>query len=82
MTEAVTGGVAALEAEISLLMPMALDLVGTVVDSPGMDLDDYEALTAVVESQSPVLFLALLRTAAGLAHIAEMTGDAVRALAP
>lgn len=81
MADDATGTITALEAEISQLMPMALDMIATVVDSPGMELEDYEALTAVVETQSPVLFLALLRTAAGLAAIAELSGDDVQALA-
>lgn len=77
-----SGPITQLDVEIGKLMPMALDMIGDVVDAPGMSVEDYEAITAVVETQSPVLFLALLRAAAGLAAIVELSGDDVRALAP
>ena len=80
MSDVDTGPITALEREIGLIMPMALDLVATVVETPAMGPEDYEAVTAVVESQSPVLFLALLRIAAGFAAIADMDPDQVRAL--
>jgi len=76
------GPVTELETEISRLMPLALDMIADVVDQPAMSIEDYEAITAVVELQSPVLFLALLRAGAGLAAISELYGDQVRALAP
>lgn len=77
-----TSAIRAVEVQISQLMPTALDMIADVVDQPAMELADYEAITAVVETQSPLLFLALLRCAAGMAAVAGMTGDQTRALAP
>lgn len=66
---------------IGTLMPTALEMIASVVDAPTSTLDDYERLTVIAETQSPVLILALVRTAAGLAAISDMTGNDVRSLA-
>lgn len=71
-----------LEAHISELMPTALDMIGTIVDTPGSDINTYDRLLSVAEMNPPVLVLAILRCAAGLAAVSDMTGDQVRALAP
>lgn len=67
-------------AVIGRLMPTALDMIATVVADPGASLESYDALTAVAEQESPLLLLAILRAAAGLAHVLEMTPADVRAL--
>ena len=69
------------EALIGKLMPTALDMIAATVDSPGTSLEAYDATLAVAETQSPLLFLALIRCAAGLATIGDLTGDHIRALA-
>lgn len=69
-----------LQAEIGRLMPTALDMIGTVVDDPGTSLDVYDGLISVAEAESPLLLLAIVRAAAGLAAIAELTGREVRQL--
>lgn len=71
-----------MEAHISLLMPTALDMIATIVETPGSDLDTYDQLLQVVEAHPPALMLAILRCAAGLAAVSDMSGDQVRALAP
>lgn len=68
------------EAEIGLLMPVALDMVATVVESPGTSMEAYDALLTVAEENPPLLFLAVLRVAAGLAAICEMTAEQIRSL--
>lgn len=71
-----------METHLSLLMPTALDMIATVVDTPASDLDTYDRLLQVAEANSPALVLAILRCAAGLAAVSDMSGDQVRALAP
>lgn len=70
-----------IERLIGTLMPTALDMIATIVDEPAGNLDSYNRLLTVAEAESPVLLLAVLRTAAGLAAIAEMSGADVRSLA-
>lgn len=69
-----------IEAEIGLLMPIALDMIATVVESPGTSVETYDATLTVAEQNPPLLFLAILRAAAGLAAISELTGDDIRSL--
>lgn len=69
------------EYEIGRLMPTALDMIASIVDKPGTDLDTYRRLSEVAEVGSDLVLFAVLRAAAGLAAIAELTGAEVRALA-
>jgi len=69
------------EAEIGRLMPTALDMIASVVDNPGTSLEVYDGLLAVAEAESPLLLLAIVRAGAGLAHIADLDGRGLRALA-
>lgn len=81
MTE-VTGESAlrATEHLIGTLMPTALDMIASVVEDPTSSLDNYDRLLTVAEVNSPVLLLAVLRCAAGLAAIGEVTAADIRAL--
>lgn len=69
-----------LESEIIRLMPTALDIVADVVDQPGTSMESYDAILAVAEANPPLLFLAVVRCAAGFAHTADLAGKDVRAL--
>ncbi len=71
----------ATEAEIARLMPTALDIVAAIVDEPATSWDTYAGTLEVAEQNSPLLLLAMARAAAGMASIAELTSDQVRALA-
>lgn len=68
------------EAEIALLMPVALDMIATTVEDPATSLETYDALLTVAENNPPLLFLAILRVAAGLAAVCEMTPEQIRSL--
>jgi len=81
MSDEDTGPLAEIESELVRLMPTALDMVATVVDAPASDLDTYDGLLTVAEANSPLLLLAVIRVAAGMTVIAEMSGEQVRALA-
>ena len=70
------------QAEVQRLMPTALDMIATVVDAPAFDFEVWSGLMEVAEQNSPLLMIALLRNAAGLAAILDLTGDQVRGLAP
>lgn len=70
----------AVQAEVVRLMPVALDLIATVVESPAPSWDVYAGTLEVAEQQSGLLMIAVLRAAAGLAAVLEMTGEQVRAL--
>jgi hypothetical protein len=72
--------VEAVQRMIADLMPVALDLVATVVDEPTPSWDSYSGMLEVAEQESPLLLLAVLRSAAGLAAILDMTGEQIRAL--
>ncbi len=70
----------AVQAEVARLLPTALDLVAAVVESPAPSWDVYAGTLEVAEQSSGLLLIAVLRVAAGLAAILDMTGDQVRAL--
>lgn len=69
-----------LEAQIADLMPVAADMIATTMENLAPDLEAYEALLTVAEEQPPQLLMAILRTAAGLAHISDFTPAQMRAL--
>ena len=75
-----TSVLAAAEASIVELMPTVADIVATIVENPKMDFDDYAGLLEAAEVQGPLLFITLVRLAAGLAAIAECTPEQVRLL--
>lgn len=62
-------------------MPVALDMIATMMDEPTPSWETFAGLLEVAEQTTPLLILALVRSAAGLATVAEMTPDQVRALA-
>lgn len=63
---------------IGTLMTTAMDMIATVVEDPSSSLENYERLMSVVEAESPVLLLAVLRAAAGLAYVADMSPQEIR----
>lgn len=69
-----------LEEQIADLMPVAADMIATTMVTGEPSLDDYDAMLTLAEEQPSQLLLAILRTAAGLAHVAEMTPEQMRAL--
>ena len=71
----------AVQAEVERLMPTALDLIASVVESPAPSWDVYAGTLEVAEQSSGLLLIAVLRAAAGLAAILEMDGAMVRKLA-
>lgn len=81
-TPAPASMIADFETTIAAIMPTALDIIATIVDQPAMDLDAYERLVDVAAASGPPVVLALARAAAGLAYTLDLSGDAVRALAP
>lgn len=80
MREAMPSTLQATQVAIGALMPTALEMVASIVADPGTSLEGYDALVAVAEQESPLLLLAVLRVAAGLATVAEMDSDQVLAL--
>lgn len=69
------------ERTLGQIMPTALDMIASVVESPGTDWDTYAATLEVLDQAGPMLPLAILRAAAGMATAAEITADQVRQLA-
>lgn len=78
--DAPESAIEAAQAEVMRLMPTALDLIAAVVESPAPSWDVYAGTLEVADQQSGLLMIAVLRAAAGLASILDMTGDQVRAL--
>lgn len=75
-----TSSLADFEGTVAEVMPVALDMIATVVEDPATSWERYAALLEVAEQTPPQLMLALTRIAAGLAVIAEMSPAQVRAL--
>lgn len=72
---------AELEQTLGQVMPTALDMIAAVVEDPGTDWDTYSGTLETIDQGGPLLPLAILRAAAGIAHAADFTADDVRALA-
>lgn len=69
------------ERTLGQIMPTALDMIAAVVEAPGTDWDTYSGTLETIDQGGPLLPLAILRAAAGIAHVAELRPDQIRALA-
>lgn len=69
------------ERTLGEIMPTALDMIAAVVEAPGTDWDTYSGTLEVLDAAGPLLPLAILRAAAGIAAIAEISPGEIRALA-
>lgn len=81
MSTDTTSTLQATEAEIARLLPTALDVIAEIVANPATDWDTYSGTLELADTNSPLLLLAIARAAAGIAAIAELEPDQIRALA-
>ena len=68
------------EAEIAGLLPTACDMIATVLGENPPTFETYAGLMEVAEQASPLLLCAVVRMAAGLAYMSELTPDDVRGM--